>query len=63
MIVSSILPLLTKNNQMVKAIEMTKKAILAYQRGWKLNCVTLSACLNYLNLKGDVEVAEFTRVT
>ncbi|CAL5342591.1 unnamed protein product [Camellia sinensis] len=52
-----------KDNQMAKAVEIMKKAIMADQRGWKLNYVTLTACVVYLKETGDTEVAEeFTRL-
>ncbi|KAL7218543.1 hypothetical protein ACSBR2_011748 [Camellia fascicularis] len=51
-----------KDNQMAKAVEIRKKAIMADQRGWKLNYVTLTACVVYLKETGDMEVAEFTRL-
>ncbi|KAF8413888.1 hypothetical protein HHK36_001882 [Tetracentron sinense] len=47
-----------EGNQILKAVEMMKKAILASQPGWKPNRVTLAACLECLKGKGDVEGAE-----
>ncbi|CBI21840.3 unnamed protein product, partial [Vitis vinifera] len=47
-----------ENNQMEKAVDTLKKALLATSQGWKPNPVTLSACLEYLKGKGDVEEAE-----
>ncbi|KAA8524404.1 hypothetical protein F0562_010805 [Nyssa sinensis] len=47
-----------KSNQMAKAVETMKKAILASQPGWKPNGVILASCLEYLNGKEDVEAAE-----
>ncbi|KAA8524401.1 hypothetical protein F0562_010808 [Nyssa sinensis] len=47
-----------KYNQMAKAVETMKKAILASQPGWKPNSVILASCLEYLKGKEDVEAAE-----
>ncbi|KAA8526392.1 hypothetical protein F0562_008405 [Nyssa sinensis] len=47
-----------KDNQMAKAVDTMRKAILANPRGWKLNRVTLTACLEYLKKNGDVDVSE-----
>ena len=47
-----------ENNQMEKAVDTLKKALLATSQGWKPNPVTLSACLEYLKGKDDVEEAE-----
>lgn len=47
-----------EHGQMEKAVETMKKTILASQPGWKLNRLTLAACLDYLKGKGEVEVAE-----
>ena len=47
-----------ENNQMDKAVDRMKKALMAIQRGRKPNPVILRACLEYLKDKGDVEVAE-----
>ncbi|PSS16330.1 Pentatricopeptide repeat-containing protein [Actinidia chinensis var. chinensis] len=47
-----------KNKQIEKAVEAMKKAIQANRRGWELNCVTLTACVEYLKKNGDIELAE-----
>ncbi|XP_059660941.1 pentatricopeptide repeat-containing protein At2g20710, mitochondrial-like [Cornus florida] len=52
-----------KDNQMAKAVENMKKAISANPCGWKLNRVTLKACLEFLEKNGHVEaIEEFTRL-
>ncbi|KAL6998811.1 hypothetical protein U1Q18_001521 [Sarracenia purpurea var. burkii] len=52
-----------KDNQMAKAVETMKKAITANKRGWELNRVTLTACVEYLKENGDMkEVEQFTRL-
>ena len=45
-------------NQMEKAVDTMKKALMATPQGRKPNPVTLRACLEYLKEKGDVEEAE-----
>ncbi|KAJ4975805.1 hypothetical protein NE237_000911 [Protea cynaroides] len=52
-----------KDNQIPKAVESMKNAILASRPGWKPNCSTLAACLEYLKGQGDIEgIEEFTRL-
>lgn len=43
--------------EMEKAVNAMKNAIFNYDHRWKLNQVTLKACVNYLEEKGDTEVA------
>ncbi|XP_057472989.1 pentatricopeptide repeat-containing protein At2g20710, mitochondrial-like isoform X1 [Actinidia eriantha] len=47
-----------EDDQMEKAAETMKKAILASHQGWKPNLATLAACLEYLKGKGSTQVAE-----
>ncbi|PIA55322.1 hypothetical protein AQUCO_00800215v1 [Aquilegia coerulea] len=50
-------------NQMPKAVEAMKAALLASQQGWKPNRDSLTACLLYLNQLGDaVKTEEFERL-
>ncbi|KAI8551680.1 hypothetical protein RHMOL_Rhmol06G0205000 [Rhododendron molle] len=52
-----------KDNQMAKAVETMKKAIMADQRRWELNHVTLTACVKYLTENGETEAADkFSRL-
>ncbi|KAJ4837316.1 hypothetical protein Tsubulata_031456 [Turnera subulata] len=44
--------------QMTKAVESVRKALAISRQGWKPNVSLLVACLNFLKLNGDVEVAE-----
>ncbi|KAK6162594.1 hypothetical protein DH2020_002435 [Rehmannia glutinosa] len=44
-----------ENAQMEKAVEMTKKAIMARFPGWKPDLPTVAACLEYLKKKGDAD--------
>ncbi|KAK7312799.1 hypothetical protein VNO77_36942 [Canavalia gladiata] len=46
-----------KCNDMDKAVETMKKAILAGQRGWKPCPFTLAACIDHVKDKGDTELA------
>ncbi|KAI3718490.1 hypothetical protein L6452_19364 [Arctium lappa] len=48
-----------KHRQMEKAVDAMRKAILSHHHDhWEVNQVTLTACLKYLEEKGDVEVAK-----
>ncbi|XP_042519420.1 pentatricopeptide repeat-containing protein At2g20710, mitochondrial-like [Macadamia integrifolia] len=47
-----------EDNQMAKAVGTMGKAILASRPGWKPNCSTLAACLEYLKGQQDTEGAE-----
>ncbi|GFZ12921.1 tetratricopeptide repeat (TPR)-like superfamily protein [Actinidia rufa] len=47
-----------EDDQMEKAAETMKKAILASHQGWKPNLATLATCLEYLKGKGSTQVAE-----
>ncbi|KAL2474615.1 Pentatricopeptide repeat-containing protein [Abeliophyllum distichum] len=51
-----------KNSQMEKAVEAMKEAILADQGTWKLNRITLTACINFLRKNGDEKAEEFIRL-
>lgn len=52
-----------EHENMPKAIEMLKKALLVGRQGWRPNPIILSACLNYLEEQGDVEgMEEFLRL-
>ncbi|KAH7844615.1 hypothetical protein Vadar_029939 [Vaccinium darrowii] len=44
-------------DQSKKAVETMRKAVLASYTGWKPNLATVAACLDYLNGKGNIEVA------
>ncbi|KAK3039584.1 hypothetical protein RJ639_027728 [Escallonia herrerae] len=44
-----------KNNQMAKAVEATKKAILTSHPGWKPHIATLASCLDYLKGNADMD--------
>ncbi|XP_040372938.1 pentatricopeptide repeat-containing protein At2g20710, mitochondrial-like [Rosa chinensis] len=46
------------HDQTEKAIELTRKAFLAVQPGWKTNTDVWAACLNYLIKKPDPEGAK-----
>lgn len=46
------------DNQISKAVEMMMKALSANRSGWKPNLVLLSACLEFFEVRGDVEGAE-----
>lgn len=53
-----------KYKEMEKAVDAMRKAILSYDNNWKLNQVTLTACVKYLEEKGDMELAkEFSKFT
>ncbi|CAK9181801.1 unnamed protein product [Ilex paraguariensis] len=47
-----------ENNQVANAVEALKKAILICPSNWKPSKETLSACLEFLERRGDVEEAE-----
>lgn len=47
-----------KKEQMDKAVETMKKAILASRPGWTPNFATLASCLEYLEGKGDEDTAK-----
>ncbi|GLT69129.1 hypothetical protein SLA2020_413050 [Shorea laevis] len=48
-----------EQKQMAKAVEMLKKAMSVARGGWRPHPTTLTAaCLDYLEEKGDVEVAD-----
>ncbi|OVA14940.1 Pentatricopeptide repeat [Macleaya cordata] len=47
-----------EDDQIPKAVETLKKAILARRSGWKPNRDTLAACLEYMKGQEDVEGAE-----
>ncbi|XP_024190339.1 pentatricopeptide repeat-containing protein At2g20710, mitochondrial-like [Rosa chinensis] len=46
------------HDQTEKGVELTRKALLAVQPGWKTNKDVLAACLNYLIKKPDPEGAK-----
>ncbi|KAK1419341.1 hypothetical protein QVD17_28507 [Tagetes erecta] len=53
-----------KCGEMEKAVDAMKKAVSCYDDHWNLNQVTLTACVKYLEKKGDMEVAkEFAKLT
>ncbi|GJY85057.1 pentatricopeptide repeat-containing protein [Tanacetum coccineum] len=55
---------LCKYKEMEKAVDAMRKAIMSYDNSWKLNQVTLTECVKYLEEKGDMEVAkEFSKFT
>nr|XP_043624504.1 pentatricopeptide repeat-containing protein At2g20710, mitochondrial-like [Erigeron canadensis] len=47
-----------KHNDMDKAVEAIKKAILGGFPGWTVDTATLSACLDYLNSNGRLDETE-----
>lgn len=47
-----------KNGRMEEAVEMTKRACLAAHSGWKPDYATVTACLEYLETKGDEKERE-----
>lgn len=47
-----------KNDEMEKAVEAMRKSILGGFPGWMVDTSTMSACLHYLNCKGDLDEAE-----
>lgn len=46
------------HNQVSEAVDMMRKALSASHNGWKPNPATLSACLKFFEVQGDVEGAE-----
>ncbi|KAK7324718.1 hypothetical protein VNO77_28514 [Canavalia gladiata] len=45
------------DNDMEKAVQAMKKAVLAKRPGWRPNPFTLVACIKFLKEKGDLELA------
>ena len=44
------------DNDMEKAVQTMKKALLANRRGWRPNPFTLAACLEYVKEKGELQL-------